>query len=79
MLNTYSNSGLHLPEYFPPLLLLMKQRISSISSSRTTALTTPMNQPCVAKLGCISVTSLYGRRWKERFVVIVKGRGREEA
>lgn len=70
------NCGLHLPEYFPPLLLLMKQRISSISSSRTTALTTPMNQPCVAKLGCISVTSLDGERGdgkkRERCVVIVK-------
>ena len=56
MLNTY-HDRLHLPEYFPPLLLLMKQRMSSISSSSKMAHTTPINQPCGAKLGSTSVTS----------------------
>lgn len=60
MLNAH-HGGLHLPEYFPPLLLLMKQRMSNISSSSTMALTTPMNQPCVAKLGCTSVTPSEGK------------------
>lgn len=46
----------HSPEYFPPLLLLTKQRMSRISSSSTMALTTPINQPCVAKLCCIWTT-----------------------
>lgn len=54
-----------MPEYFPPLLLLMKQRISSISSSSTMALTTPMNQPCVAKLGCTSVTNSVGKEERD--------------
>lgn len=39
----------------------MKQRMSSIGSSNTTALTTLMNQPCVAKLGCTSVTPSVGK------------------
>lgn len=51
-----------MPEYFPPLLLLIKQRMSSISSSSTMALTTPMNQPCVAKLVCTSFTPSEGNR-----------------
>lgn len=57
---------LNLPEYFPPLLLLMKQRMSRTSSSSTTALTTPMNQPCVAKLGCTSVTPSEGIKSKKK-------------
>lgn len=59
---------LNLPEYFPPLLLLMKQRMSRTSSSSTTALTTPMNQPCVAKLGCTSVTPSEGIKSKKKAV-----------
>lgn len=53
----FNTGSSDLPEYFPPLLLLIKQRMSRISSNSTTALTTPMNQPCVAMLGCTSVTS----------------------
>lgn len=66
---------LHLPEYLPPLLLLIKQRMSNISSRSTMALTTPMNQPCVAMLDCISVTPSEGkterggRRERERVLV----------
>lgn len=67
------SAQMHLPEYFPPLLLLMKQRMSSISSSSTMALTTPMNQPWVAKLGCTSITPSREREGKE------KGAGEQEA
>lgn len=58
--------GLHLPEYFPPLLLLMKQRMSRRSSSSTTALTMPMNQPCVAKLVAKTSTPFMGIKRKRR-------------
>lgn len=39
----------HLPEYLPPLLRLIKQRMSKTRSRRTMALMKPMNQPSVAK------------------------------
>lgn len=37
------------PEYLPPLLRLMKHRMSKTRSRTTMALTKPMNQPSVAK------------------------------
>lgn len=45
----HSHGAQRLPEYLPPLLRLMKQRMSRTRSKRMMALTKPMNQPSVAK------------------------------
>lgn len=37
----------HLPEYLPPLFLLMKQAISTVSVRKATAHINPINQLCV--------------------------------
>lgn len=44
----------------------MKQRMSRISKSSTTALTIPMNQPCVAKLCFTSVIPSVEKKTKSR-------------
>lgn len=39
--------SVHLPEYFPPLFLLTKQAINTMSVRRAMAHIRPMNQPWV--------------------------------
>lgn len=60
--------GSGLPEYLPPLLRLIKQRMSKRRSKRMMALTKPMNQPSAAKLEEWNLTGPEGEivGWGER-------------
>lgn len=54
-----------LPEYLPPLLRLMKQRMSRMRSKRMIALTKAMNQPSEAKLPVVETrTGPEGTAWE---------------
>lgn len=66
------------PAYLPPLLRLMRQRMSSMSTSSTMALMSPISQPRVAKLPGISVGTeggKTGRCHQSRQVKPVTSRG----